>query len=108
MKATHIQKGNTLDYKNNGTSPINLGDVVIFGTKAAVAVDNIAVGATGSILTGEVFEVAKDTAEIGAGAKVYYDEVSDVATATVKDVEIGYAVEAAKAAAKTVKVKFLP
>ena len=108
MKATHIQKGNTLDYKNNGASPINLGDVVIFGTKAAVAVDNIAVGATGAILTGEVFEVAKDTAEIGIGAKVYYDAASDAATATVKDVEIGYAIEAATAAAKMVKVKFLP
>lgn len=108
MKAVHIQNGSSLDYKNTGDSPIKTGQIVVLGSKVAVAACDIPVGGSGAVEVGQVWGVSKDSAEITLGAKVYYKVTDDVFTATAEgNVEAGYAVEAASASATTVKVKLL-
>lgn len=107
MNTEYIQKGETLDYKNEGTENITLGQIVVQGSRTFVAADNIPVGAVGTLAAEGVFSMEKAAGEaIGMGDKVYYDAANDCITTTAKDnTEAGYAVESAKGAAGTVKVK---
>lgn len=48
MKAKYIQPGNTIDYKNTGSSDIAYGSIVPLGTaRAGVAAAHIPAGQTG-------------------------------------------------------------
>ena len=74
MKAKYIQPGNTIDYKNTGSSDIAYGSIVPLGTaRAGVAAAHIPAGQTGALHLCGVFLMDKDTAAISLGAKVYYD-----------------------------------
>ena len=44
MKATYIQPGGNLDYRNNGNAAIEAGDVVVLGNRAGIAGTPIPVG----------------------------------------------------------------
>lgn len=107
MNTEYIQKGEMLDYKNEGTENIVLGQIVVQGSRAFVAADNIPVGAVGALAAAGVFSMEKAAGEaIGMGDRVYYDSANDCITKAEKDnTETGYAVEAAPGAAGTVKVK---
>ena len=108
MKATHIQEGKFFDYKNEGTSKISTGDIVVVGTRATVAAADIEAGEVGTVAVGEVYDLPKDSNAIALGAKVYYDATAEKETATAStNLEIGYAIAAAGASASTVRVKFL-
>jgi len=105
-KATFWQKGEKIDYKNAGTEVIGNGDIVVIGSKIGVAGNEIAVGATGSLVLSGIFKMPKGTAEaITLGAKVYWDKTNGVITATVgSNTEAGFAVAAAATADTTVLV----
>lgn len=99
MKAKYIQPGNTIDYKNTGSSDIAYGSIVPLGTtRAGVAAALIPAGQTGALHLCGVFLMDKDSAAISLGAKVYYDPAADKVSATApsKDgVDVGICVAAA-------------
>ena len=109
MKARYIQPGNTIDYKNTGSSAITYGSIVPLGTaRAGVAAADIPAGQVGALHLCGVFLMDKDSAAVTLGAKVYYDPATDKvsASAPAKDgVEAGICVAAADAAALQVAVK---
>lgn len=106
MKATYIQQGLSLDYKNSGSAKIEAGDIVVFGSKLTVAATEIAVGAVGTLETTGVFEMPKKASEaITAGAKVYFSADDGITTTSTSNTEAGFAVAAAAAEDATVRVK---
>lgn len=85
MRATYIQKGDTLDYKNTTDTPIEAGEVVGFGNRVGVAGTVIRDGETGSLHMTGVFKLPKKTGEsIALGADVFYtaDGITAVAGAS--------------------------
>lgn len=108
MKAKYIQPGNTIDYKNTGSSDIAYGSIVPLGTtRAGVAAALIPAGQTGALHLCGVFLMDKDKAAIALGAKVYYDPASDKVstTATSDGVDVGICVAAAAASDLQAAVK---
>lgn len=114
MKAKYIQPGNTIDYKNTGSSDITYGSIVPLGTaRAGVAAALIPAGQTGALHLCGVFLMDKDNAAIALGAKVYYDPAADKVSATApskdgvsKDgVDVGICVAAAAASDLQAAVK---
>ena len=97
MKATYVQKGENINYKNPTEDKITLGTLIIIG--------DIEPGEIGTVATTGSWNVPKDNTAIEIGEKVYYDSENDVATKTAKDNVIGYAIESADAESSTVKVK---
>lgn len=102
----YIQKGDIVDYTNNSSAVIAYGDVIVGKDKVFVAAEEIAVGATGGVHTGGVFEFnTEDETAIAYGQKLYFNATSKVATATSSDnVAIGYAVQAIAASEGSKKV----
>ena len=106
MKAKHIQKGKMIDYVNSTGEKINFGDVIVVGSIVAVAAEDIAAGATGSVATEDVYEVEKDASTFAAGAVVYLDADAGKATSTsASNTRMGIAIAAAASAAGSVRVK---
>lgn len=105
----YIQKGDIVDYTNNGSAVIAYGDVIVGEDRVFVAAEEIAVGATGGVHAEGVFEFkTSDETAIAYGQKLYFDATNKVATATsTNNVAIGYAVQAiaASAGSKNVLVK---
>lgn len=105
MKATYVQKGENINYKNPTEDKIPLGTLIIIGAICAVAADDIAPGEVGVVATSGAWNVPKDSTAIEIGEKVYYDSESDIATKTATEHVIGYAIEDVSAESSTVKVK---
>ena len=110
MNAEYIQRGESLDYKNETAKQINAGEVVVFGTRIGIAGTTIPVGSTGSIHMVGVFKIPKKDGEaIEKGAIVYYSE--DGLTAIAAEEQsvpvAGFAVDTSVAASKTVTVKLI-
>ena len=105
----YIQKGDIVDYTNNGSAVIAYGDVIVGEDRVFVAAEEIAVGATGGVHAEGVFEFkTSDETAIAYGQKLYFDATNKVATATsTNNVAIGYAVQAiaASTGSKNVLVK---
>lgn len=102
----YVQRGEVIEYKNDGTAAIAAGDVVSLGTRVGIAAGDIKAGDTGSLAVCGVFEFAK-TSElaIAQGNAVYYNATTKAITKTNTDVPAGWAIAAAVAADATVLVK---
>lgn len=100
--ARFVQEGKTIDYTNGGEVAIKYGDVVSEGGKVFVAMENIAVGATGGLRTEGVFEFpAETTTAFLVGDTLYWDKVAQKATKTsTSNALLGFAVSS-KAQATT-------
>ncbi len=118
MTATHIQRGDNLDYINPTDETIAPGTVIVLGDRCGVAAAAIPPGKTGALAMTGVYELAKSTSEeIKAGTEVYYDAATDTATTVGAAVEgddatsvnaiIGYAVADAAETSAAVLVKFM-
>lgn len=106
-KATYVQKGETLDYKNGTETAIAAGDVVVLDSRIGIAADNIAAGDTGAVHVVGVFKIAKTgTAAIAMGKAVYFDGTGITSTAT-SNTAAGYAAAAAGASDTSILVKLL-
>ncbi|RHR51967.1 DUF2190 family protein [Clostridium sp. AF18-27] len=110
MKATYIQPGGNLDYKNNGDAAIEAGDVVVLGDRAGIAGTPIPVGELGSIVMDGVYKIAKKSGEaIKAGKDAYVSDEGITGTSPAPAEgglpKIGYAVEDAAEGDAYVKVK---
>lgn len=106
-KATYWQRGESLDYLNEGTEIIEANSIVALGERIGVAGTDINPGETGSLIVYGAFCMPKAAAAISAGAALYWDPEKEVVTATKGSltVEAGYAINAATAADEMVYVK---
>ena len=74
-KASYWQRGETLDYKNTGSSTIEANTVVELTGRVGIAGTDIAPGAEGDLHVCGVFEFDKTgTNEIAFGQPVYFDK----------------------------------
>lgn len=73
-KASYLQRGESLDYKNGTGAMIEAGSIILLVTRIGVAGTDIAPGEIGSIHVCGVFKVAKTkAADIPMGTSVYFD-----------------------------------
>lgn len=104
-KAIYVQEGTNIDYSNSGANAIAYGDIVVYGTRLAVAACDIPAGAVGTVALSGIFEMpAETTAAFSVGDVVYWDTSNKVVTATQAQsgaITAGLVVEA-KAAASDV------
>lgn len=106
-KATYVQEGNNLDYRNFGSEKIEAGDIISLTTRVGVAGTSMDVGALGSVVVTGVFSLPKATGAIALGTLVYYNATEGKITTTNTDIPAGYAVAAAASGDTTVLVKLL-
>ena len=105
MNAEYRHKGDNLDYVNPTETTIEAGTVIAIGKRAAITATRIAPGELGAVTTTGVFTVEKDASAFAMGDTVYYDAAADKATATEKDVVLGYCTADAIADSSVVSVK---
>lgn len=72
--AEYHQRGESIDYKNNGTNPIITGQVVEIGSKIGIAGCHIAPDKIGSVHVSGVFVF--DVSGFTAGQYVKYDNTA--------------------------------
>ena len=102
----YIQNGETIDYKNTGSTKIAYGDVVSLTTRIGVAGEDIAAGATGSLPVTGVFELPATTSvAFSVGDTLYWNTTSKTLTKTNTDIPAGWCVEAKATSRATGKVK---
>lgn len=112
-KATYVQRGETLDYKNGTNKKIEAGAVVALASRVGVAGCDIAPGETGTIHMAGVFRMPKSKdAEIAMGTAVYFDGAGITSDAddgaegnAAAYVPAGYAAAAAGAGDTDIAVK---
>lgn len=114
MKATYFQRGESLDYKNEGDSAVKSNDVIDLTYRIAVAGDDIQSGSTGTIHVTGVYEMKKTgNAEIAIGQPVFFDgsgitdeaDNGEAGESKIEYTPAGYATCKASAAATTIQVK---
>ena len=108
MLGRYIQRGETIDYVNNGGVQIPAGTVVGLGTRVGIAAGDIPVGATGALHIVGVFEGQKAEVGIAKGAAVYYDPVADNLTnVAAGNIPAGWAIDAVLPADTDVRILLL-
>lgn len=107
MALNHVQKGDVITWTNATGSAVESGDVVLVGGIVAVALVDIAAGASGSVAISEVWELPKNTSlAIAAGDALYWDVADEEINKTSADnYYAGVAVAAAGSTDTTVKIK---
>lgn len=104
-KANYIQRGEVIDYKNNGNAVIKANDVVVLTSRIGVAGSDIKVGDTGSLNVVGVYELpALNTESYTVGQIVYWKDDALTATQTGA-VEVGWVVEPKATAATKARIK---
>ena len=103
--ATYIQKGENIDY--TATAAITYKAVVPLVTRIGVALEDIAIGDTGTVTVTGVFEMeAETTVAFAVGDALYWSVTNSVLTKTATDnIPAGWATEAKLAAGTTARVK---
>ena len=109
MATNYKAKGEVLQYTCGASETVSSGDVVFVNGIPGIAIHNIAANATGSIAISGVWEVSKKAdaahgAIFSVGSVVNWDPDEEEACVTAGQPMLGYAYEAAAAAATTVKV----
>lgn len=98
MATNFIQEGEVIDWVNNTGSAVTSGSPVILGKQQmAIALTDIASGATGAVATEGVFKLAKNTSQaITQGQRLYWDAVAltVVNAPAINAYFIGYAAKA--------------
>lgn len=106
-KATYIQPGSVLNYKNTGSDAIEAGTVVVFSTRIGIAAADIPAGTVGGLATEGVFSVPKAASlAVAAGEAVYYNSTNGNFDKTSSGgIAAGYAVAAAAVDDTVVSIK---
>ena len=107
MKATYWQKGETLDYVNEGTKVIEAGEIIDFKSRIGIAAYSINPKEKGTVHMVGVYNIKKkDQTEIKMGTPVYFAD--DGITATVgSNTPAGYAAETSPVKATEILVKLM-
>ncbi|THD15366.1 hypothetical protein CI793_13450 [Anoxybacillus ayderensis] len=74
-QAYYVQRGETIDFTNTGSTDIKANDVVPLATRIGVAGCDIPVGATGSVHVIGVYDIPASTTEaFTVGQAVYWKD----------------------------------
>ncbi|EFV78958.1 hypothetical protein HMPREF1013_00842 [Bacillus sp. 2_A_57_CT2] len=104
-QAQYVQRGESIDFVNNGAVDIKANDIVSLNTRIGVAGCDIPVGATGSVHVFGVFDAPALTTEaFTIGQAVYWKDTALTGTAT-DAVPAGWVVEAKATAKSTARIK---
>lgn len=105
MSRTFKQPGEVIDYP--ATAAVASGDVLVIGTRIAVALNAIAAGVTGSAAVTGVHTLPKlSTDAVTQGAVLYWDATNKRLTTTASGNTLaGYAFNAAAAGVAVVDIK---
>ena len=95
-KASYWQRGETIDYVNNGTETIEANTIIVLGSRIGVAGTDILPSEKGTLHVTGIFAMPKGSGEIAAGADVYYSEEKGEITASAEsNTKAGFAVDGA-------------
>ena len=87
------------------SAPANSGDVIVIGTKIAIALNSGNIGDNIAVMNEGVFELAKAVGAITQGQVLYFDDTNNVITTVAQgNLFIGYAYIPAANADATVQV----
>jgi predicted RecA/RadA family phage recombinase len=109
--ASYVDEGEAIDF--TPVTAVAAGDVVVQGTLVGVARTALAAGRSGSLAVRGLFDVVKGATTFAAGAAVYWNPsglplggtaANGAAVPTSTSVLLGYAVRAASAIDRTVRV----
>lgn len=104
-QAIYVQRGEVIDYKNEGTTAIKANDVVSLATRIGIAATDIPVGVTGTINIIGVFDIPADnTAAFTVGQAVYFKDGKLTGTDTGA-IYAGWVVEPKATAATKARIK---
>lgn len=93
-QASYVQRGESIDFKNEGTTAIKANDVIEIGNRIGVAGCDIPVGSVGSLHVIGVFDLpAVNTEAFTVGQAVYWDGTA-LSSAAADNVAAGWVVEA--------------
>lgn len=105
MKASYVQRGETIDYKNTTVAVIAANDIVAMTSRIAVAATEIQIGAVGTVNVVGVYDIpAASGVAFTVGQSVYYKDgviVADSAGA----IPAGFVVEPKTSTSTTARVK---
>lgn len=106
MAKNFIKPGNTIDYTNGGGSTVTSGSAVLISKRLGVALTDIGVGATGSVMVKGIFNLPKlSTDVIAQGDLVYWDDTNKRLTSTAGGNTLsGYAALAAGNGAPSIDI----
>lgn len=105
MKATYINRGETIDYINDTETIIEAGTILDLKTRIGIAGTTIFPKEMGCVHIVGVFCIAKDNSSVDIGDVLYFDGTQ--LTAAETGTPAGWAVEAVKAEKKEVYIKLL-
>ena len=107
MKAEYWQRGETLDYVNEGTKIIEAGEIIDFKNRIGIAAYSINPKEKGTVHMVGVYSIKKkDQTEIKMGTPVYFAEDGITATAG-SSTPAGYAAETSPVKAADILIKLL-
>lgn len=110
-QASYVDEGEAIDF--TPVAAVAAGDVVVQGTLVGVARTALAAGRSGSLAVRGLFDVVKGATTFAAGAAVYWNPTglplggtvaNGAAVPTSTSILLGYAVRAASANDRTVRV----
>lgn len=105
MKASYIQRGETIDFKNNTVAVIAANEVVTLTSRIGVAATEIQIGALGAVNVTGVYDIpAASGTAFTVGQDLYYKDGSIVAESTGAT-PAGYAVSPKEANSTVARVK---
>ncbi len=108
MKTAFVNRGESLDYVNAGTSKIEAGDIVSLVSRIGVAGCDIPAGETGAVEVIGLFDMpATATAAVAVGTELYFDGTGITDTKGEKGIAAGYCAKAFAAGDATIRVKLL-
>jgi predicted RecA/RadA family phage recombinase len=106
-KGTYVQKGERIDYTNSTASAIGYKDILPLVTRISIALEDIAVGATGTIgVTGILELSAENTVAFDVGDQLYWDQTNGKLTKTsTSNILAGWCTEPKTTTGTTARVK---
>lgn len=80
MVAYYVKRGETVDYRP--ATDVHAGDVVVLGSRAAIATLDINADELGALSIAGVYSVPKDASVVNLGTALYWNPETRVATTT--------------------------
>ncbi|MGP7817765.1 DUF2190 family protein [Niallia sp. 01092] len=100
-QTSYVQRGESIDFINSGSTLIKANDVVPLTTRIGIAGCDIPVGAVGSVNVIGVYDIPAVTTEAFAAGQTVYWKNNALTTDSVDAVNAGWVVEA-KASSKAI------
>lgn len=105
MKASYVQRGETIDFKNSTGAAIVANDVVMLTNRIGIAATEIPIGAIGTVNVVGVYDLPAETVNAFTPGQTVYLSDSTVVKDSTSGVVAGYVVEAKVANGAVARVK---